>query len=292
MQYLITGASTGIGESCARWLDARGHRVFAGVRREADAARLRAGASDRLVPIPIDVSDESSIRAALDRIGRALGGAGIDGVVNNAGIAVGGPLEYLPIDAIRRQMEVNLIGQIAVTQAFMPLLRRARGRLVFIGSIGGRFTTPFLWPYCASKFGLEAISDALRVELQPWGMHVAIVEPGSIATPIWKKPGDGGAPVIGERERDMERDYGKAMVAFRTAVAAAGARGIPADAVAKVVEHALTSRSPRTRYVVGRDAKIQLALRHFVTDRLRDRFLTRVLGLPARDSATYRAGTL
>lgn len=290
MQFLITGSSTGIGEACARWLDARGHRVFAGVRRADDAARLKAGASERLVPVLIDVADDSTIKAALSTVASVLSGAGLDGVVNNAGIAVGGPLEYLPIDAIRRQLDVNVIGQIAVTQAFMALIRRARGRIVFMGSVGGRFATPFLGPYCASKFALEAIADSLRVEVQPWGVHVSIVEPGSIATPIWHKPADAGSPIDGERAHDAQRDYGPALTAFRAAVAEAGGRGIPADEVAKAVEHALTSRSPKTRYVVGRDARIQVALRNFVSDRLRDRFMTRLMKLPARGSASYRPG--
>jgi NAD(P)-dependent dehydrogenase (short-subunit alcohol dehydrogenase family) len=147
MRILVTGASTGIGEGCTRWFDARGHRVFAGVRREADGARLKTGGSDRLTPVLLDVTDEVSIRAAFSQIESASGGEGLDGLVNNAGIAVAGPLEHLALDALRRQLEVNVVGQVAVTQAFLPLLRRSRGRIVFIGSIGGRFTTPFLAPY-------------------------------------------------------------------------------------------------------------------------------------------------
>jgi NAD(P)-dependent dehydrogenase (short-subunit alcohol dehydrogenase family) len=285
MQILITGASTGIGEACARWFDARGHRVFAGVRREADAEKLRAGSSDRMTPVTIDVADASSIRASLDTIAASLSGAGLDGLVNNAGIAVPGPLEYLPLDAIRQQLEINVVGQIGVTQAFLPLIRRGRGRIVFMGSIGGLVCTPFLGPYCASKFALEAIADALRIEVQPWGIHVTIVEPGSIATPIWNKP---GVPFDRARIGDVERDYGAALDAFRAAVAAAGARGLPADRVAAVVDHALTARSPRTRYVIGPDARFQRALRSLVPDRLRDLVLTRILKLPPRGAATHR----
>jgi NAD(P)-dependent dehydrogenase (short-subunit alcohol dehydrogenase family) len=286
MQILVTGASTGIGEGCARWLDGRGHRVFAGVRREADATRLKTGSSERLMPVLLDVTDEGSIAASLAQIGSALvqeaEGAGLDGLVNNAGIAVAGPLEYVALDALRRQLDVNVVGQVAVTQAFLPLVRRARGRIVFMGSIGGRVSTPFLAPYCASKFALEAIADALRVELQPWGIHVALLEPGSIATPIWVKPGDGGVPADAARAAATDRDYGGAIAALRTAVAASGARGLPTDAVSAVVEHALTSTSPKTRYSVGRDAKIQLALRRFTSDRIRDRLITRVMNLPRR----------
>jgi NAD(P)-dependent dehydrogenase (short-subunit alcohol dehydrogenase family) len=286
MQILITGASTGIGEGCARWFDARGHRVFAGVRRMEDAARLKAGSSDRLMPVLLDVTDEASIRTCLSQIDSALvhegGAAGLEGLVNNAGIAVAGPLEYVPLDALRRQLEVNVIGQVAVTQIFLPLVRRARGRIVFIGSIGGRLSTPFLGPYCASKFAIEAIADALRIELQPWGIHVSLLEPGSIATPIWKKPADGDVPVDVARAAARDLDYGEALAAFRALAASSDKRGLPTDAVSAIVEHALTSRSPRTRYVVGRDAKLQLALRTFVSDRVRDRLITRAMKVPRR----------
>ena len=286
MQFLITGASTGIGEGCARWLDARGHHVFAGVRREEDGERLKAGSSDRLTPVMIDVADEGSIRASVGRVSSILersgDEAGLDGLVNNAGIGVAGPLEYVPLDALRRQLEVNVTGQIAVTQAFLPFLRRSRGRIVFIGSIGGRFATPFLAPYCASKFALEALADCLRVELQPWGIHVAILEPGSIATPIWSKPGDGGVAADPSRTAVMNRDYGQAVAAFRTAAAAAERRGLSTDVTSAVIEHALTARSPKTRYIVGTDAKLRVALRYVISDRMCDRLLTRVLKLPGR----------
>jgi NAD(P)-dependent dehydrogenase (short-subunit alcohol dehydrogenase family) len=282
MRILITGASTGIGEGCARWFDARGHCVFAGVRREEDAARLKAGASDRLTPVLLDVTNEESIRTALARIASSPGGDGLDGLVNNAGIAVVGPLEHLALDALRRQLEVNVVGQVAVTQAFLPLVRRARGRIVFMGSIGGRFTTPFLGPYCASKYALEAVADALRIELQPWGIHVAILEPGSIATPIWNKPGDGGVAADPARTDALDRDYGGALAGFRALVARTAERGVSTDAVSVVVERALTSRSPKTRYVVGRDAKFQVAVGRLMPDRVRDRLVTYVMKLPGR----------
>jgi NAD(P)-dependent dehydrogenase (short-subunit alcohol dehydrogenase family) len=286
MNILITGASTGIGEGCARWLDARGHRVFAGVRRDEDAARLKTASSDRLVPIRLDVTDAESIRESValvsDTLRRESRSAGLDGLVNNAGIAVAGPLEYLSLDAFRRQLDVNVTGQVAVTQAFLPSVRLARGRIVFIGSIGGRLATPFLAPYCASKFALEAIADSLRIELQPWGIHVAILEPGSIATPIWGKPVDGGVAADAALATAQERDYGGAIAAFRAVAASSGKRGVSTDRTSMVIERALTARSPKTRYVVGRDAKIQLALRHLIPDRLRDRLVTQLMNLPRR----------
>jgi NAD(P)-dependent dehydrogenase (short-subunit alcohol dehydrogenase family) len=286
MHFLITGASTGIGEGCARWLDVRGHHVFAGVRRDEDAARLKAGSSPRLTPLVLDVTDEASIRASVTQVRSILEKSGadeqLDGLVNNAGIAVAGPLEYVPLDAFRRQLEVNVTGQIAVTQAYLPLLRRARGRIVFVGSVGGLWATPFLAPYCASKFALEAIVDCLRLELRPWGIHVSILEPGSIATPIWRKPGDGGVPADAPLAAAIERDYGSAFAAFRDIVAVSAKRGVSTDRTSVVIEHALTAPTPRTRYVVGRDAKVQAAIRKLLPDRLRDRLVARAMKLPAR----------
>ena len=182
---MITGASTGIGRACALDLDGRGFRVFAGVRKDEDGERLRSERPS-IEPLRIDVTDAGQIAAARDRVSEEVGTAGLAGLVNNAGIAVPGPLEHLPIDEFRRQMEVNLVGQVAVTQAFLPLLRTARGRVVNIGSIGGRVALPMLGPYAASKHAMEGISDSLRRELRPWGMQVSIVRPGPIATDIWE----------------------------------------------------------------------------------------------------------
>ena len=285
---VITGASTGIGEACARRLDAAGWRVFACVRRDEDAARLRGSMSSRLQPVVLDVTDAGTIERAAAFVRSELSYAGLSGLVNNAGIAVAAPLECLPLDEFRRQIEVNVTGQLAVTQAFLPLLRESAGRLVLMGSIGGRVATPFLGAYSASKFALEAMADALRVELQPWGIHVSIVEPGSIATPIWSK-GDDAATRLAERfPPEGAQHYAAALMAMRKAAAAAGRRGVSPDVVATVVEHALTSDRPRTRYLVGADAKLRARIGVFLSDRLRDSFLTRFLRLPRRDE--YRGG--
>jgi len=281
---MITGASTGIGEACALRLDAAGWRVFAGVRREADAARLRSQLSARSRPVMVDVTDTASIARAVVDVASVLRDDGLAGLINNAGIAVAGPLEFLPVEEFRRQLDVNVTGQLAVTQACLPLLRRSRGRVVFMGSIAGRVTLPMLGPYSASKHAVEALADALRVELQPWGMHVSIIEPGSIATPIWRKGDEAAAQASSRFPAAAEQLYGAASGAMRKAAADAARRGVPPDTVAIVVEHALTSAAPRTRYLVGADAKLRARIGAFVPDRLRDRLFTRVLGLPARDS--------
>jgi NAD(P)-dependent dehydrogenase (short-subunit alcohol dehydrogenase family) len=264
---LVTGASSGIGAACAERLVRGGWRVFAGVRTPGAAP---AGTEEVL----LDVTDPGQIAAAAEQIGNRA-----DGLVNNAGMAVAAPLELLPLDELRRQLEVNVVGQIAVTQALLPALRSARGRVVLIGSIGGRSALPFLGAYAASKFALEAVCDALRLEVRPFGIDVAIVEPGSIATAIWARGGETANEIAARWTDDQRALYAAGAGAFREAAAAAGRRGAPPGEVAKAVEHALTARRPRTRYLVGHDARRRARLER-LPDRMRDRVLARYLGLP------------
>ncbi len=275
---LVTGASTGIGRATALRLDASGWRVFAGVRREEDAASLREAGSERLVPLILDVTDAGQIAAAATRIDEGVGPAGLDGLVNNAGIAVPGPLETLPIEDFRRQIEVNLTAHLAVTQAMLPAIRRAPGRIVFITSIGGLMAFPLFGAYHAAKFGLEAVGDVFRQELRPWGISVSIVEPGSIATAIWER-GDREVDAIAARAGDGHADlYGAAIESGRELARKTGERGIPPEKVAATVEHALSARRPRTRYLVGADARGQALLARFLPDRLVDWIVRRVTG--------------
>ena len=214
-----------------------------------------------------DVTDRDAVHAAAAAVDR------LDALVNNAGIAIAAPLEFLPPDEIARQLDVNVVGQVRVTQAFLPALRRARGRIVFVGSIGGRSALPFLGAYAASKFALEGIADSLRVELAPWGMHVSIVEPGTIATPMWTKP----QRAVQEMPAEVAELYGERIEKFRLlAERRSAARGVPPDEVAKAIEHALTAPTPKTRYLVGADAK-RRALLQRLPDRSRDRLLQRFL---------------
>jgi len=285
---LITGASTGIGEACAMRLDGMGFQVFAGVRKDSDGERLRAKASPRLTPVRIDVTDAATIAAARDTVAAAVGARGLAGVVNNAGIAVAGPLEFLPLDDLRYQLEVNVVGQIAVTQAFLALVRQGHGRIVNIGSVSGRLSTPFVGPYSASKFAMEALTDALRIELRPWRIHVAIVEPGSIATPIWDKSDETADKIERELPPEGHRFYDAAIPALRAFAAETAKRGIPPDRVAQAVVHALTASRPKTRYLVGVDARIQALLATLVPDRMRDGLLERQLKLPRTAPADVR----
>jgi NAD(P)-dependent dehydrogenase (short-subunit alcohol dehydrogenase family) len=276
---VITGASTGIGEACALHLDRLGMRVFAGVRNDADGEALRAKASGRLVPLRLDVTIADDIAAAARMVDEQLAGGGLAGLVNNAGISVAAPLEFVPLDDFRRQLEVNVTGVVAVTQAFLPALRRGNGRIATIGSISGKLATPFLGPYSASKFALEALTDALRMELRPWRIRVALIEPGSIATPIWEK-GLSAADELQARmpARAMEL-YGEAVDALRKTARKTGARGIPPDRVASAVAHALLARRPKTRYVVGTDARLQALFAGVAPDGVLDAVIEQQMGL-------------
>ncbi|MDH5642334.1 MAG: SDR family oxidoreductase [Nitrospira sp.] len=277
---LITGASTGIGAACALHLDQRGFTVYAGVRREQDGEALKQLGAERLVPVMLDVTDESSIRQARTQLSELVGSSGLYGLVNNAGIAVVGPLEAVPIPMLRRQLEINVIGQVAVTQAFLPLIRQARGRIVNMGSIAGRGAIPLMGPYAASKFALEAITDALRLEVQQWGIEVSIVEPGAIATPIWQKTKQEAGALEAAVFPELLALYDNVIVPVRSVMEQATARAIPCDAVSKAVEHALTAPRPKTRYLVGRDAKLRALMIKLLPDRIADRVLSLALKLP------------
>lgn len=279
---LVTGASTGIGECCALRLDKLGEstgvRVFAGVRKPEDGEALRAKASDRLIPVLLDVTEQDSIMSAKERITAEVGSGGLAGLVNNAGVVFGGPLEYMPLTALRNQFEINVFGQIAVTQAFAPLLRMAKGRIVMMSSIAGRCALPFVAPYSASKYALESLSDALRIELAAAGIKVAIVEPGSIRTPLWKKSRQTVDSLVSDYPPEAWERYGKAYEKIKQASAQSESRGIPPEAVADAVLHALTAKRPRIRYVVGNDAKLRLLLK-VLPDDLFDWLIRRYLGI-------------
>lgn len=271
---VITGASTGIGEECALRLCRMGWRVFAGVRRQQDADTLqgKAGRRGELIPIKLDITDAKSIAGAAQVVTETIGEQGLDGLVNNAGVVIAAPLEFLPVDDFREQLEVNVTGQLAVTQAFLPLLRKAEGRIVFMGSVSGRITTPTLGAYCASKFALDALCATLRMELSPWGMHVAYIGPGGIATPIWRKALNEADRMIERLPAQTREYYGPVMDAMLARASSATTRGLPVEEVGRAVAHALASSSPRTRYVIGTFAQIAEVLR-LLPDKIRERIL-------------------
>jgi NAD(P)-dependent dehydrogenase (short-subunit alcohol dehydrogenase family) len=260
---LVTGASSGIGRATALLLAELGATVLAGVRTPEAGEALGSSVN----PVRLDVTRQADIDAlALDRL---------DGLVNNAGIAITAPLEFLPLDELRRQLEVNVIAQLAVTQACMPALRTTKGRIVNVSSISGRVALPLYGPYAASKFALEALSDSLRREQQDVG--VVLVEPGAIATPIWDRSlaaadalYDAMPPVAHER-------YDRLVAKLKGMAAKQGEEGEPPEAVARVIATALTTPRPRTRYVVGRSARIQAGLARALPGRAMDKVLARAL---------------
>ncbi len=289
---VITGASSGIGKACALYLDSRGWRVFAGVRKAADGEALAKAASPRLSPLILNVTDAKTVSDAATQVEKALGDVALIGIVNNAGIGTGGPVEFLDPSELRRQMDVNLVGPLTVIQAFMPMIRRGRGRIVNVSSVGGKVATPFVGPYCASKFALEALSDSLRAELKPWGIEVSLVEPGAVKTAMFEKARSTVDDVLGVLPAEGARYYGNEIEAMRGLIASQERVAVSAEAVARVVEHALIARRPRTRYLVGRDAKLMAFFHWQLPDRAFDRLLATTMRRLSRRASMGKAEPL
>jgi NAD(P)-dependent dehydrogenase (short-subunit alcohol dehydrogenase family) len=273
---VITGASSGIGADAAALLAREGFVVFAGVRSDADAART-ATLHERVRPLMLDVADCGSIDAAVHAV--AQSGHPLRGVVANAGIAVAGPLEFLPLDEIRRQFEVNVFGALAFVQAFLPQLRATRGRVVFVGSISGRLGVPFIAPYSASKAALRSFADALRVELRGAGIGVSLIEPSAVKTPIWQKGRDSRAELIGLLGPQATEHYGEHIDAVFAQTHREEKSGIPAEEVSRAILHALTAPKPRATYLLGVSARAG-SIVAMLPPRLRDRALRASLKLP------------
>jgi NAD(P)-dependent dehydrogenase (short-subunit alcohol dehydrogenase family) len=254
--YVVTGASTGIGRACVDELVGVGARVWATVRTDKDEQALERDHPDAVSVLRMDLTDEDSIRAAGERV---VAAGPLNGLVNNAGIAVPAPLEYIPIDALRRQLEVNLVGQVAVTQAMLPALNAARSggevaRIVMVGLIGGRIASPMLGAYHAAKFGLVGVTDSLRAELAPFGIAVVLIEPGAIATPIWSRGAAAAGELIARLPAAARERYVAQIAASRTTAQRSAERGLPPRRVAQLIVKALTDARPRPRYLVGADA--------------------------------------
>ena len=255
---LITGASTGIGRASTLALLAAGFRVFAAVRSAQAADELRSAApadgASRLDTLELDVTNAEQIRSAVARVGASVGASGLWGLFNNAGISVSGPVEYVPVDSFRRQFEVNVIGQVAVTQACLPLLRKARGRILTTGSIAGFFATPALAPYSMSKYAIESFNDALRRELRPFGIEVSLLEPGAIATEIWRKAFKSSDATTREPPAGMLESYGGLIEGLQRVAQDTARNASPVEFVTRDVVHAFTARRPKTRYRMGSGA--------------------------------------
>ncbi|HTP76547.1 MAG TPA: SDR family oxidoreductase [Rhizomicrobium sp.] len=275
---VVTGSSTGIGWGISKVLVSRGFRVFGSVRKPADGERLAKEFGPNFVPVQFDVTDEAAVAKGAEQVAAALGGETLAGLVNNAGIAVAGPLLYLKLDEFRQQIEVNLTGQLIVTQAFAPLLgadrsrRGAPGRIVMISSVGGKNANPFMGPYNASKFGLEGLSESLRRELMIFGIDVIVVAPGAVATPIWDK-----ADSV-DVTQYANTPYAKPLAAVKEMMLALGRKGFAPEKLGEAVYVALTAARPKTRYTVTPDP-LQNAMMLTLPKRLVDNLIAGQLGL-------------
>lgn len=269
---LVTGASTGIGFATAQTLAREGYTVFAGVRSSADLERLQA-LHDRVRPVLLEVRSEESITAAFNEIARS--GVPLHAVVNNAGIAVAGPLEYLPVDDVRRQFEVNVFGALAVTQAALPLLRKTSGRIVFISSVSGQIAPPFIGPYAASKFALEALADSMRIELAPFGIRVVVIQPGNVRTPIWAKGRSEKDALLARMPAIASTHYANVAGDLMRITEREERTGIAAERVAAAVLQALRAPRPRARYAVGNPPGWQRRIAALLPERLRDKLIAR-----------------
>lgn len=285
---VVTGASTGIGEATAMRLANDGWRVFAGVRNTADGERLVSqarSARGELSSLLLDVTDEAQVNAAFVEVAEAVGDLGLSALVNNAGTALGGPTEYLSLDRWRDQFEVNVFGQIAVTKAALPLLRigddgfGGHGRVVFIGSNSGRIANPLMGPYVASKFAIEGLADAFRMEVAGTGLSVVVIEPGAIATPIWDK----GRSLADELEHELPAEalerYRDAIDGVRAGIEMQDSSGAPPSKAADVVARALNAKRPWSRYQVGIDGKLTVWAGRFLPDRIKDYGMRKLMKL-------------
>ncbi len=277
---LITGASSGIGRACAFTLAQAGYHIFAGVRKEMDAESLSQQSLPLLTPILLDVTDETSIAAAVSQVEETIGEKGLVGLVNNAGIAVPAPLEVIPLVELRRQFEVNVIGQIAITQAVLPLLRKNHGRIINVGSVGSQMVFPFAGALSASKAALEALNTALRMELSPWGIHVILITPSTVRTPGVEKLQRDSEEILHTMPEEGARRYAAPFRAFVEAFSKQETlSGSPPEVVADVILQALVARTPRPEYLVGRGSRLLPLLVHLLPTRVLDRVRMQALGL-------------
>jgi len=274
---LISGVSRGIGRATALRLAAAGWTVYGTVRQEADGEALVAEAAGEIVPLQLDVASDDQIAALDDDLPERL-----DAIVNNAGIVVSGPLETLSADDLREQFEVNVVGAVALTNLVLPRLRASRGRIVFVSSLSGIVSTPMTGAYNASKFALEAIADAWRLELRPWGIAVSLVEPAMTDTDLWRKAPETLEAEVAEMTPEHRSLYGEHLDGMRKAVPRIQKMAKPVDTVAAAIERALTAERPRPRYPVGVDVRVQAALSGVTPDRVKDAAFGRLTGTPAK----------
>jgi NAD(P)-dependent dehydrogenase (short-subunit alcohol dehydrogenase family) len=276
-RVLVTGAARGIGRATTLRLAAAGWDVVAGVRQASDADTLVEANPSRITAVALDITDQDQVASLDSTLPETL-----DGLVNNAGVVVGGPIEALPVSELRRQLEVNVIGQAAVTQAVLPRLRASRGRVVFVSSLSGLIATPMMGAYNASKFALEGMADALRLELAPWGVRVSLVEPAQTDTDLWRRADadlDEAVQTLAPEHREL---YAGHIAGFRKTIPRSQRMAAPVDGVAATIEKALTTSRPRARYVPGAVPRTQVFVAQLLPTPIRDRVLRASTGVPRR----------
>jgi NAD(P)-dependent dehydrogenase (short-subunit alcohol dehydrogenase family) len=265
----ISGASSGIGKALSLELVKHGYNVYAGVRNEQDAEALHAQASENLIPLMLDVTVPESILAACGQVQERTNGE-LFCLVNNAGISVSGALEFIPIQDFRQEIEVNLIGQLALTQRSLPMIRKGRGRLIFVSSVAGRLVTPFNGPYATSKAALVAMADGLRLELMPWEIYVSVLFVGSVQTPIWEKSAHLAGEILRRAPSDAWNMYGAMQKRTGAFYRQTAKNGMSAESVARIIRGLVEVEHPKEYILVGRSAlRIELAVK-LLPVRLRD----------------------
>jgi len=284
---LITGASSGLGRAMAKGLAEQGYHVFAGVRRASDGRELEAF-HPGLQSVILDVTEEKTVTDVAEFLGEELGERGLGGLINNAGIAQVGPLEYLGQEQWHHQLDVNVLGAVAVTREMLPLVRRGSGRLIFVGSIGGRLAPPLLGPYCASKFALEGLTEALRHELRPWGIPVVLLVPGTVRTAIWSKTRDQVDALSRQVPAEALERYRAFFQQLSRSVDQQQRNGLDVDVVTRSALRAMTAAKPRPRYVIGAEAHMVEFLTRMLPSRIKGPVVARVAGFPGRSTVSHR----
>ncbi|QDK45420.1 short-chain dehydrogenase/reductase [Bdellovibrio sp. ZAP7] len=276
-QVLITGASTGIGFDLTRTLCEKGYKVWAGVRKPESLDRLTQDFSDKLTVLKLDITNSHDIERALKIVQNEINPDQELILVNNAGIASGGPIEGLSLEEWRKVFDVNLFGMVEITKMFLPLIRHTKGRIINMGSISGRVASPFLGPYTASKFAVKAFSDSLRRETASLGVHVSLIEAGPIRTEIWSKSIDSSDEIAKKLSPEVRETYGSMMAALREGVVETAKEAVPVQHVTMAILHAIQSRLPRVNYLVGKNIKLQAGLMRFMSTRMMDKVIKKSL---------------
>ncbi len=276
---VITGTSSGIGKACVLNLDKHGFKIFATVRKTKDYRNIQRETSKNVIPLILDLSDENSIKSAYSIVSANVGESGLSGLINNAAIAIGGSLEFMSITDIRKQFEINLFGQIAMIQTFLPLLRKGSGRIINISSTNGWVSFPFMGAYCATKYALEAISDALRLELEKWKIPVSVINPNKIISPIWEKSISITNSLFEKLPPEAKSYYDTILSGVIKTIRKTAYTALTPDIIVKAVFHALTAKKPKIRYLPSFETKILFLVSKILPKKMLNTIIKKEMGI-------------